>query len=105
MIQLDTTPRGRVLHSLYRAESGVRPCREIGANSQSDKGTIRSTPAARINAVNVPTSQREFIADLTPREREVLSCVVEGLTTREIAERLSISPGTVRRRLACARAA
>lgn len=52
--------------------------------------------------MNVATSQREFIADLTPREREVLSCVVEGLTTREIAERLSISPGTVRRHLSCA---
>ena len=32
---------------------------------------------------------------LSPREREMLACIVEGMHDREIAERLSISPRTV----------
>ena len=36
---------------------------------------------------------------LTPREREILDLVAEGRTNMEIAERLCVSPGTVRRHL------
>lgn len=36
---------------------------------------------------------------LTPRETEVLGCVAEGLPVREIAQRLTLSPGTVRNHL------
>lgn len=36
---------------------------------------------------------------LTPRQREVVLLVAEGLTNAEIARRLWISPGTVRRHL------
>src|SRR5664280_1199209 len=49
VIQLDTTPTERILYSLCRAESGVRPCTEIGANGQPDKalldGSARFSPA------------------------------------------------------------
>jgi DNA-binding NarL/FixJ family response regulator len=38
----------------------------------------------------------EVFPDLTPREHEVLELVAEGLTNSAIAERLSLSPKTVR---------
>ena len=39
------------------------------------------------------------IAKLTKREREIIELIAEGLKNKEIAERLSISPTTVRHHL------
>ncbi len=36
------------------------------------------------------------VEQLTPREREVLQALAEGLSDKEIAERLGINPGTAR---------
>ena len=41
--------------------------------------------------------QASMLADLTERELEVLRLIVDGLTSREIAESLVISPNTVER--------
>jgi DNA-binding NarL/FixJ family response regulator len=40
-----------------------------------------------------------LLAALTPREREVLACLVDGAGRRDIAERLQLSPSTVRTHL------
>jgi DNA-binding NarL/FixJ family response regulator len=40
-----------------------------------------------------------LIAALTPREREVLACLAEGVSRRNLAERLHMSPNTVRTHL------
>jgi DNA-binding CsgD family transcriptional regulator len=42
---------------------------------------------------------RQQMPRLTPREREILDLVAEGRTNAEIAERLWVSPGTVRKHL------
>ena len=46
-----------------------------------------------------PTDPRDALATLTTREREVVRLVADGLTNAAIAERLWLSPGTVRRHL------
>ncbi|KPK06006.1 MAG: hypothetical protein AMJ56_15135 [Anaerolineae bacterium SG8_19] len=46
--------------------------------------------------IQTKTGSSELGQDLSERELEVLALVVEGLSNREIAERLSISPGTVK---------
>jgi len=40
-----------------------------------------------------------LLAALTPREREVLACLAEGTSRRDLAERLHMSPNTVRTHL------
>src|SRR5712691_10000602 len=49
-------------------------------------------------------SKRRLRTGLTEREVEVLQLAAHGLTNREIAERLSLSPHTIARHLANARA-
>lgn len=43
-----------------------------------------------------PSSQEERFCELTPREREVLGLMAQGLNNSQLAERLFISPKTVR---------
>lgn len=43
-----------------------------------------------------PNGDARLLAELTPREREVLQCMVDGLGRAEIAERLGLSANTVR---------
>ncbi len=47
-----------------------------------------------IDVVDLPSAAAR-LGDLTAREREVLALLEEGLTSREVAERLSLSESTV----------
>jgi PAS domain S-box-containing protein len=41
------------------------------------------------------SARRQLKADLTPREREIAALLIEGLTSKQIGKRLTISPRTV----------
>ena len=61
-----------------------------------------SVPATRCGrpGTGPPSSRSPLASDpLTAREREIVALLRAGLTNAEIAVRLSIAPGTVRRHL------
>jgi PAS domain S-box-containing protein len=51
--------------------------------------------AAGIWAFEDLSSKRSLKADFTPREREIAALLIDGLTSKQIAKRLDISPRTV----------
>ncbi len=55
-------------------------------------GVLREMTAARKHR----TESERLVESLTPREREVLRCMVAGLGRKAVAERLFLSPHTVR---------
>jgi len=65
----------------------VVSCVTVDAEARGERGTPD-------RALGPPRARA-----LTTREREVLEIVAQGLTNGEIAQRLWISPGTVRRHL------
>ena len=52
------------------------------------------TPAAHVADTTAPRSSEELA--LSPRQREVLQLIVEGLPNKEIARRLNLAVGTVK---------
>ena len=52
--------------------------------------------AQRVAAARERSTERQPVDSLTPRELEVLRALTEGLSTREICERLYIAPNTLR---------
>jgi NarL family two-component system response regulator LiaR len=62
-------------------------------DARSGRGTIDS---AAMQTMMQRQKGGSVGADVTPREREVLSLLAAGLSNNEIAERMRLSPGTVR---------
>lgn len=57
---------------------------------------LRAAPKVREARMRLASSQaRATIASLTPREREVIACIMNGLSSKRIARILNISPRTV----------
>src|SRR5439155_16165554 len=74
-------------------------CRPFSLNSDSNMTGARPTLAVileRSSRKALDAGQLAARFHLTPREHETLQCLVEGLTNKEIAQRMSISPNTVK---------
>ncbi|MGQ9584379.1 MAG: response regulator [Anaerolineae bacterium] len=74
------------------AEYGIFACLE--KQTFSRQGFLQTVEEARLAG-----NARSEISCLTPREREVLALLAQGLTNKEIAEALVITPNTVKRHL------
>jgi two-component system, NarL family, response regulator DevR len=59
-------------------------------------GTIATALTARRETAREHSRQAELLSSLTPREREILALMVQGVDNRAVAERLHISYATVR---------
>ena len=89
LFQLSADRRASLLRSGQASAGGpfTRALRAFGAHLRPEVSNKRPGPSA-------PES-----SPLTGREHEIVMLVAEGLTNAQIAERLWISPGTVRRHL------
>lgn len=102
-------PQTRVLVlSMYGGDEHVRPAVRAGASGYLVKGAGCADVVAAIRAVAQgegffsPQAAKAMLArpggdetDLTPRERQVLQLVVDGLSSAEIARELQVSVKTV----------
>jgi PAS domain S-box-containing protein len=78
---------GQVRPVVYAATANVVPGRHMAifANGAGSAAPVSDDPPARSRA-----------GRLTPREREIVQMIADGLTDREIALRLGLSPATAR---------
>ena len=82
---------GRTDEAEREAAGALEAFLALGANDEA--GRARLLLAATAGDRGEPTSSQA----VTPREREVLSLLAEGLTNRQVAERLVVSEHTVHR--------
>jgi LuxR family transcriptional regulator, maltose regulon positive regulatory protein len=81
---------GRVDVAEREASAALERLAELGAEGEAER-------ARRLLEGSVRNRGPSGLAEVTPREREVLALLVEGLTNQQIAERLVVSEHTVHR--------
>jgi DNA-binding NarL/FixJ family response regulator len=103
-----TSEPGRIIAAIEAgARAWVRKDESIEHLLRVLRGVARGEtwlpPAETGNVLSLLLTQREqqkdsdrMLALLTPRERQVLACLIEGDSRNRIAERLNLAPNTVR---------
>jgi two-component system, NarL family, response regulator DevR len=85
---------------LLKSSSGDEIVQSIRAAAAGEtlipSGTIATALAARRESTRQHSRQAELLSGLTPREREILALMTQGVDNRAVAERLHISYATVR---------
>ena len=82
---------GRTAVAEHELTTALNQLLQLGAVAEAQRARRLLAGAIRSGDVGAP------LPELTPREREVLRLVTEGLTNRQIAERLVVSEHTVHR--------
>jgi LuxR family transcriptional regulator, maltose regulon positive regulatory protein len=103
-VRLDLAATLSVLGNRDRArreiEAAIVDFREMGADTERARAETMLGRLHKTNATLPPESMDGPLGGLSRRELEVLSLVAEGLTNRDIADRLVLSEHTVNRHVA-----
>ncbi|MCC5911366.1 MAG: response regulator transcription factor [Clostridiaceae bacterium] len=106
-------PKVRVMMlTTFKDEKNIRLAILAGAEGYLIKSTEVSSMAKQLRALNAGSSvldadvvkqlmqsHKDELTQLTPREKDIVELIAQGLSNREIAEQLFISEGTVRNNL------
>jgi LuxR family maltose regulon positive regulatory protein len=87
------TALGRAAEAAEEARIALEHLRALGVETE-----VRLAPR-RAGAAPLASRQTPPVPEVSPREREVLRCLAEGLTNRQIAERLFVSDHTIHRHI------
>jgi DNA-binding NarL/FixJ family response regulator len=98
IVILGSTPDSWTLNRMIRAERGAILSRDAPPDQiiHAVKAAAAGLLVFDAASVSRPEPGDELIAELTPREIQVLQLLAEGLVNREIADRLNISEHTIK---------
>ena len=82
----------------YRSGARQYICRAFNIHCPVQENPLCSTAVLLERHCSSETDMRDLLLqfDLTPREQETVTLLIEGLTSKEIASRMNISPNTVK---------
>ena len=102
IVILTTFPKGEVVRDALEAgavgffSKHSKIVALVDAIRAAYAGQMVLGPEATTALMQTPANLSKLGQDLSKRELEILTLLVKGLSNREIAQRLSISPGTVK---------